>query len=309
MTTQPEPEPEPISIAMRIGRARPQLTRSHQQMADYVLRHPLQAATMPIDELASAVGVSVATANRFARAIGLDGYPMLRAELVRGFEAMLAPVEKMRVRLEKPGSVYDAFMAVLDETQGNIAATRAALDPGACTAAVQAIAKARRVYVLGYGASGWLAGMLARGLDMHCDSVHLLATVAGATDAARQLPRMGAQDLLIVISFPRYLRDSVALARAAHDRSVPLLALTDGPQSPLAPLASHCLFAKTESYHAANSETTVLALIEALISAVALQTRDTVQNAARMTEAVLPWLHGSGRNGLRAPATPASSSE
>lgn len=309
MSTQPEPEPEPISIAMRIGRARPQLTRSHQQMADYVLRHPLQAATMPIDELASAVGVSVATANRFARAIGLDGYPMLRAELVRGFEAMLAPVEKMRVRLEKPGSVYDAFMAVLDETQGNIAATRAALDPGACTAAVQAIAKARRVYVLGYGASGWLAGMLARGLDMHCDSVHLLATVAGATDAARQLPRMGAQDLLIVISFPRYLRDSVALARAAHDRSVPLLALTDGPQSPLAPLASHCLFAKTESYHAANSETTVLALIEALISAVALQTRDTVQNAARMTEAVLPWLHGSGRNGLRAPATPASSSE
>lgn len=309
MTTQPEPEPEPISIAMRIGRARPQLTRSHQQMADYVLRHPLQAATMPIDELASAVGVSVATANRFARAIGLDGYPMLRAELVRGFEAMLAPVEKMRVRLEKPGSVYDAFMAVLDETQGNIAATRAALDPGACTAAVQAIAKARRVYVLGYGASGWLAGMLARGLDMHCDSVHLLATVAGATDAARQLPRMGAQDLLIVISFPRYLRDSVALARAAHDRSVPLLALTDGPQSPLAPLASHCLFAKTESYHAANSETTVLALIEALISAVALQTRDTVQNAARMTEAVLPWLHGSGRSGLRAPATPASSSE
>lgn len=309
MTTQPEPEPEPISIATRIGRARPQLTRSHQQMADYVLRHPLQAATMPIDELASAVGVSVATANRFARAIGLDGYPMLRAELVRGFEAMLAPVEKMRVRLEKPGSVYDAFMAVLDETQGNIAATRAALDPGACTAAVQAIAKARRVYVLGYGASGWLAGMLARGLDMHCDSVHLLATVAGATDAARQLPRMGAQDLLIVISFPRYLRDSVALARAAHDRSVPLLALTDGPQSPLAPLASHCLFAKTESYHAANSETTVLALIEALISAVALQTRDTVQNAARMTEAVLPWLHGSGRSGLRAPATPASSSE
>ncbi len=309
MSTQPEPEPEPISIAMRIGRARPQLTRSHQQMADYVLRHPLQAATMPIDELASAVGVSVATANRFARAIGLDGYPMLRAELVRGFEAMLAPVEKMRVRLEKPGSVYDAFMAVLDETQGNIAATRAALDPGACTAAVQAIAKARRVYVLGYGASGWLAGMLARGLDMHCDSVHLLATVAGATDAARQLPRMGAQDLLIVISFPRYLRDSVALARAAHDRSVPLLALTDGPQSPLAPLASHCLFAKTESYHAANSETTVLALIEALISAVALQTRDTVQNAARMTEAVLPWLHGSGRSGLRAPATPASSSE
>lgn len=287
--------PPPVSITARITQARMQLTPSHQQIADYVLKHPLQAATMPIDELAAAVGVSVATANRFARAIGLDGYPMLRAELVKGFEAMLAPVEKMRVRLEKPGSAHDAFLAVLDESQNNIAATRAALEPAACEAAVQAIAAARRIYVLGYGASGWLAGMLARGLDMHCDSVHLLATVAGATDGARQLPRMAAQDLLIVISFPRYLRDTVALTRAAHERGVPILALTDGPHSPLAPLARHCLFAKTESYHAANSETTVLALIEALVSAVALLTRGTLQNAARMTEAVLPWLHGAGR--------------
>ncbi|QPN29822.1 MurR/RpiR family transcriptional regulator [Diaphorobacter sp. JS3051] len=302
--------PQQVSIATRIAQARMQLTPSHQQIADYVLKRPLQAATMPIDELAAAVGVSVATANRFARAIGLDGYPMLRAELVKGFEAMLAPVEKMRVRLEKPGSAHDAFVAVLDESQNNIAATRAALDPSACAAAVQAVAAARRIYVLGYGASGWLAGLLARGLDMHCENVHLLSSVAGATDGARQLPRMGAQDLFIVISFPRYLRDSVALTRAAHERGVPVLALTDGAHSPLAPFARHCLFAKAESYHAVNSETTVLALIEALISAVALHTRDTVQNATRMTEAVLPWLHGAGRAGAANPApTPAESSE
>ncbi len=302
--------PQQVSIATRIAQARMQLTPSHQQIADYVLKRPLQAATMPIDELAAAVGVSVATANRFARAIGLDGYPMLRAELVKGFEAMLAPVEKMRVRLEKPGSAHDAFVAVLDESQNNIAATRAALDPAACAAAVQAVAAARRIYVLGYGASGWLAGLLARGLDMHCENVHLLSSVAGATDGARQLPRMGAQDLFIVISFPRYLRDSVALTRAAHERGVPVLALTDGAHSPLAPFARHCLFAKAESYHAVNSETTVLALIEALISAVALHTRDTVQNATRMTEAVRPWLHGAGRAGAAHPApTPAESSE
>ena len=70
MSAPSESHNEPVSIAIRIGRARPTLTRSHQQMADYVMAHPLQAATMPIDELAAAVGVSVATANRFARAIG-----------------------------------------------------------------------------------------------------------------------------------------------------------------------------------------------------------------------------------------------
>ena len=111
MSAPSESHNEPVSIAIRIGRARPTLTRSHQQMADYVMAHPLQAATMPIDELAAAVGVSVATANRFARAIGLDGYPMLRAELVKGFEAMLAPIEKMRIRVEKPSSMLRAEMS------------------------------------------------------------------------------------------------------------------------------------------------------------------------------------------------------
>ncbi|MFT3718653.1 MurR/RpiR family transcriptional regulator [Pseudorhodoferax sp.] len=290
-TPPPGGERKPLPIAARIARARPQLTRSHVQVADYVLRHPLQAATMPIDELAAAVGVSVATANRFARAIGLDGYPMLRAELVKGFEAMLAPVEKMRARLARPGTVHDAFVAALEESQRNIAATREALSPAMCEQAVHDILAARRIYLVGFGSSGWLAGLLQRGLEAHCDSVHLLASVAGASHGARLLPRMGAPDLLIAITFPRYLCDTALLAQGAAERGVRVLALTDGPQSPLAPIAHGALYAPTENCHAASSESSALALIEALASAVAMKAPNSVQNAARVTEAVLPWLH------------------
>ncbi|SFE23246.1 MurR/RpiR family transcriptional regulator [Paracidovorax konjaci] len=311
MSDLPDAAGDAVSIAIRIGRARPLLTRSHQQMADYVLAHPLQAATMPIDELASAVGVSIATANRFARAIGLEGYPMLRAELVKGFEAMLAPIEKMRIKLEKPTSIRDVFAAALEESQRNIAATRDALDPSACEAAVQAILGARRVYLAGFGASGWLAGLLQRGLDAHCDNVHLLAGVGGASYGARMLTRMGADDLLIAISYPRYLTDTVVLAQGAFERGVRVLALTDGAQSPLVPFAHGCLFAQTENQYAANSESSALALIEALTSAVAHQARDSVKTAARMTEAVLPWLHDSSRSRLapRAADTPGRKAE
>ena len=79
------------TVAQRIAQALPRLTRSHRQVADFVLEHPLQVATLPIDELAAAVGVSVATANRFARALDFDGYATFRAELVRGFESLVAP--------------------------------------------------------------------------------------------------------------------------------------------------------------------------------------------------------------------------
>lgn len=301
-------EARPSSIAIRINRERPNLTRSHQQLADYVLAHPLQAATMPIDELAAAANVSVATANRFARALGLDGYAMLRAELVKGFEAMLAPIAKMRIKLDEPRSMHDVFATSLEESQRNIVATRETLDAQACEDAVERIVKAKRIYIAGFGASGWLGGLLQRGLDAHCDNVHLLAGVAGASFGARLLPRMHADDLMIAISFPRYVTDTVRLAQNASQRGVQLLALTDCRQSPLVPYADVALFAQTENQYSANSDSSVLALIEALSSAVSQRTAQSVQNAARMTEAVMPWLIDSDRDRLvpaNAPVPPA----
>jgi len=283
---------------MRISRARAGLTRAHQRLADYVLAHPLPAATMPIDELAAAVGVSVATANRFARAIGLDGYPMLRAELVRGFEAMLAPVEKMRLRVGDPSSTHEVFAAVLEQNQRNIAATCEALDAQTCEAAVKCILAARRICLVGFGTSSWLAGLLQLGLDDYCDDVRLLANVAGAPYGARLLARMNSADLLIVIAFPRYLTDTLLLTQAAREQGMQVLALTDSAQSPLFSYADVCLFAQSENAYAANSESTVLALIEALCSAVAHGASGAVQSAARTTEAVLPWLL-DGQDALR----------
>jgi len=288
----PAPSPaDSLGIATRIAHARARLSRAHGQLADYVLAHPLRAATLPIDELAAAAKVSVATANRFARAIGLEGYPQLRAELVRGFEAMLAPVEKMRMRIGQPSSTCEVFAAALEQSQRNIATTRQALTAASCTAAVQHIVAARRIYIAGFGASGWLAGLLQRGLDEHCDNVHLLASVAGASYGARLLSRMHVADLFIAIAFPRYLSDTVLLAQSAHQRGAPILALTDSAQSPLAAYADVALYAQTETAWATNSDATVLALIEALISAVAHQAGGgAVQSAANVTEAVLPWL-------------------
>jgi DNA-binding MurR/RpiR family transcriptional regulator len=294
------------SMAQRIGRLLPTLTRSHRQMADYVLAHPLQAATMPIDELAATLGVSVATANRFARALEFDGYPQFRAALVLGFEATLAPVEKLRNKLEHSATVADVFASALAQSQHNIELTRQALDAQSCEQAVAAILKARRIYIAGFGSSSWLGGLLQRSLDPYCDNVQLLASVESSSYGARLLARLKPEDLLIAIAYPRYFSDTILLARRAHDAGVPVLALTDRVTSPLAPLASVALYAHTESQYFANSEATVLALIEALCSAVAHSAKDSLKAATQLAESVLPWLHGSHASRLRADADAAA---
>ena len=294
------------SMAQRIGRLLPTLTRSHRQMADYVLAHPLQAATMPIDELAATLGVSVATANRFARALEFDGYPQFRAALVLGFEATLAPVEKLRNKLEHSATVADVFASALAQTQRNIDLTRQSLDAQSCEQAVAAILKARRIYIAGFGSSSWLGGLLQRSLDPYCDNVQLLASVESSSYGARVLARLKPEDLLIAIAYPRYFGDTILLARRARDAGVPVLALTDRVTSPLAPLASVALYAHTESQYFANSEATVLALIEALCSAVAHSGKGSLMAATQLAESVLPWLHGNHAGRLRADADTAS---
>jgi DNA-binding MurR/RpiR family transcriptional regulator len=287
------------SMAQRIARALPTLTRSHQQVAKYVLAHPLQVATMPIDELAATVGVSLATANRFARALEFDGYPQFRAALVLGFEATLAPVEKLRSKLEHPATVNDVFDSALSEIARNLEATRQSLDAQSCEQAVDAILKARRIFIIGYGSSSWLGGLLQRQLDLYCDNVQLLASIEGSSNGARMLSRLRPQDLVIAIAFPRYFSDTVLLASRAHEAGVPVLALTDTPASPLASMATVALYAQTDSPYFSNSEASVLALIEALCSAVSHCAKGSLQAAARLTESVLPWLDGNHANRLR----------
>ncbi len=117
------------TVSERIGAALATLTPAHQRMAEYVLANPFRAATMRIDEFAAAVDMSIATANRFALALGFDGYPQFRAGLLRGFEATLAPVEKLRHELARPATSAEIFAASLNEDIANLDATRRMLDP------------------------------------------------------------------------------------------------------------------------------------------------------------------------------------
>ena len=257
------------AIAARIAAAMPTLTPIHRRMGEYVLANLFRAATMRIDELASVVGASVATANRFARALGFDGYPQFREALVRGFEATLAPVERLRSAQESLAAGDDVVDASLEQAASNLHLTRTAIDSAAAEAVVEAILAARRVFVLGAGTSAFLAGLMEHNLMAYHDNVQSLAFIGGPSHAARRLFNCDKGDLVIGIAFPRYVDDTIELARRAATRGARVLALTDGPRSPLAQFADLSLYVRSERRLAANADAAVLAVIEALCDAVA----------------------------------------
>ena len=247
-----------LTIADRIARAQPALSRTQHKMAEYVLAHQFRAATMTIDEFAGGGRGVGGHGQPLCARPGPAGYPQFRAELARGFEAALEPVEKLRTELAHSASAVQIFAATLEEDIRNAQRNLQSLDSAACEQAVEAILAADRVFIIGFGASGFLAGLLQRGLCMSLHSVESLAGPGGVSHAARQMSRMTAKDLGDRYRFPRYLADTVTLAAAAKQAGVPVLVLTDKPTSPLAPTASVVLYAFSARQLIPNSETAAL---------------------------------------------------
>jgi len=207
---------------------------------------------MRIDELADAVGASVATANRFARALGFDGYPAFRGALVRGFEATLAPVERLRSAQESPASGDELLGASLEQAAVNLRLTRTDINGAAADAAVEAIlaapprvrARSRLKRI-----SGWADGAWSDALSQQC----AIACVRWRpTHAARRLFSAGEGDLVIGIAFPRYVDDTIQLARRAASLGARVLALTDSVNSPLGQFADLTLCVRSERRLAAT---------------------------------------------------------
>jgi DNA-binding MurR/RpiR family transcriptional regulator len=283
-----------MPVLARVAARAPTLPAALQRTAQAVLAQPFRAATHSIDEFARAAAVSVASANRFARAMGYDGYPQFRSELAKGFESVLAPVASLRDSLQQPASATQAVAASLQEVQRNLEQTLRALPHQPCTEAVNLIVKAQQVLTLGWGSSAYLAGLLQHELEPYCSHIDSLGQVGGPSHAARQLVKRGPRDLVIALAFPRYVEDTVTLARLARERGVKVLALTDGPASPLVSLADVALYVNVDRQVAACSNAAALALLEALVAAVARRADNAVARAEALTRGVMPWLHRPG---------------
>ncbi|MFL9925798.1 MurR/RpiR family transcriptional regulator [Herbaspirillum lusitanum] len=279
------------AIAGMLGKLYPDLSKSHRKAADYVLGNPFRSATMTIDELSEAAGVSVATANRFAHALGFDGYASFRAALVADFASTLAPVEKLRSEVQRAASSAEIMASALENDILNIEATRQMLVPEHCEQAVDMILKADRIFITGFGASAYLSGLMAHALEPYCRTVNSAAYPGGPSQAGRQFFKLDSRDLVISMAFPRYVSDTVWLTQRAVEKGAKVLAITDVPSSPLVPLADVTIFVRTDRSLSPTSDASALMLIQALCDAVAHRARRPVQAASEMAEFVLPWLY------------------
>ena len=272
---------------------------SQRQIADYLLRNQMRVTALGIEELADSCQVSTATISRFARDIGQKNYSAMRSAMAETLQSLLQPVDKLRRTIQRRARATSPITESLEYAAANIAATSDALSPPAMQTVVRRLTRAKVVYVMGFGLSANLAGMLVQHLQPFCPHVVEVVGIGGSEVAAGHLVNLAAHDVLVVISFPRYTLDCIGLASFARDRGACIVALTDSPASPLAELADHALYAQSTHPVLPSSASTALAMIEALAVALMVSNKKNVEKAARLSEVIAAYLYG-GEHGVQA---------
>jgi len=216
--------PPPPTLENRIRTCYEALPGSERRVADLLLNHPGRLAMHSATELAAEVGASKAAVTRLIQRLGYGGYAQARTE-VRDAQRWGSPVYLDEAGTPQGPGRRAAYAEHLAADQQILARTLGALTEAELDGSVQALATARRVVVIGFRNSAWLAmyarsqfGLLRPGVD--------LAPLPTET-LAEGLAGLGPADLLFAVGLRRRVPSFTAALRAARAAQVPIVLLTD----------------------------------------------------------------------------------
>ena len=192
-------------IVEELRRQYDRLTQSQKRIAEYIVEHSQAVAFSTVDQMAERVDVNPSTIVRFAYRLGLNGFTDLQErmqELVRGQLSRTGdPISESQAAGHLEGT---SFGTSLSHDWQNLHHTIAGLDAVAFDRAVNALARARRVYVVAEFSTFSIAQYFALVLDRLRSNISLLAS--NDMFALPPLVEIKPEDCLLGFTFPPYAK-------------------------------------------------------------------------------------------------------
>jgi RpiR family transcriptional regulator, carbohydrate utilization regulator len=273
---------DPADVATRIGSLLPSLVPAERQVARVLLDRAADAAELSSQQIADLAATSRATVVRTAQSLGYRGYQQLRVLLARDALLRRRATGGDTADRNVPGvaaATFAAFRQVHDTSDQ----MTSLLDASAIGEAVDRLAGARRILVVGHGLSRSLA------IDAATRLVRLGLVAenrADRTDQSVVIRQLGADDVVLIISDSGSHRDSLALAREAGEAAPRLIVITAHGRSPIARSADVLLVVgMPESTHHEPTDSTRIPqaiLIEGLMASLREQLGERGRQAAAL---------------------------
>ena len=245
----------------------PSFSKGQRRIAQYITESYDKAAFMTANRLGKTVGVSESTVVRFAVDLGFDGYPSMQKAMQEMVLNRLTSVQRIEVGNDRLGD-QDVISMVLHSDMEKLRQTEETIDREEFTAAVNAILKAKRVYILGVRSVAPLANFLGYYLNYMFNNVHV-GSGFSAGEMFEKIVGVNADDVVIAFSFPRYSSSTTKGAQYCRSAGATVIGFTDSRLSPLGQCCDHALIAKSDMVSLVDTLVAPLSIVNALIVAIA----------------------------------------
>ncbi|MGB9975775.1 MurR/RpiR family transcriptional regulator [Thermovenabulum sp.] len=271
------------SIINKIVEKYEEFSKTNKVIADYITKNYLTVSFISIKELSEKINVSPASITRFAKELGLNGYPELQQKLQVLVKNEVMPMKEIRDSISIMDKEYNILESIFN---ANIESLKVSLTENlieSFSKAVNAVMEARKVYILGLRSSFSPAYYLYFMLKQFMDNVILLNT--SSWDIYDHLADADKNDLLITIGYSRYTALTVEVAKYCKNRSIKVIGITDNISSPIAVNSDITLIAKNVSN--AFSFVSAMTVCNALVVACGAKNKDYSLEKMKKKEAIL----------------------
>ena len=249
-------------------------SKGQKRIANYISENYDSAVNLTAAKLGKIVGVSESTVVRFATELGFKGYPQFQDALVEIVKNKLNSIQRIRMTTNKIEK-SDILHTVLQSDKDNIKRTQEDISREEFDKAVELISEADHIYVVGGRSCEPLSHFMAYYLNYIFADVRLVDS-GSIAESFEDIHRIGPDDVVIGITFPRYSIDTVKIIEFSKNRQASVIALTDSAVSPLTQYADCVLYAKSDMVSFADSLVAPLSVINALIAALSIRNNEKV---------------------------------
>jgi len=259
-----------------LSKKKSNLTSAQQKALKYITENYDETVFLTASSLARRIKVSEATIVRLAQALGFHGFRGMQRMLRKDFQDRLATDARLERTVKHANTDEEVAVKVVQEDIRNLTHTIESLPMETFNQAVTEMASARKVFIIGLKGSHAPAVMLARHLSFLREEVYLVTP--GHGDIWDSFQEVGAKDLVVGISFPRYTRVTVEALVYARTQKARIGAITDSLFSPLADHSDWVLPVRHQIDSFIDSYTAVISVINALLTALSIRNpRETLK--------------------------------
>lgn len=268
----------------RINKNYSKMSKGQKLLATYISDNYDKAVFLTAAKMGEFVGVSESTVVRFAMSLGYKGYPEFQSALEDLVTNKLNSVHRMEVTYGRI-SQSAILETVLKSDADKLKTTLEKIDHSAFDLAVNTILEAKNIYIVGIRSCAPLASFLSFYLTLMFDNVKLLQTNS-SNEIFEQMVRIGEEDVIIGISFPRYSMRTLKALEFANNRSAKVITITDSIHSPMNLYSSCNLIADSDMASIVDSLVAPLSVINALIVALCMKKQKEVAKTLTALEEI-----------------------